>query len=1171
MKKTFIKTLGLLRRTWVWTLLSVALLAALIWLVGPLLAIAEQRILQSSTSRLSVICVLVLAWGLAMAFIAPRRAAGREPDESALELDRENAAIASERDELRLGFKDAQRVLSQSALYAGQGAEARRELPWYLLIGPQASGKTSLLDFSGLDFPLNRPERRLTRDTRGTRGCDWYFSDQAVVLDTAGRYFSQAQRRVDAGAWLNLLALLRARRRTRPLDGVLVTLPVRELLGTQELRLEQWAATMRERLQEIRRELGVDVPVYLILSHADTVPGFDEFFESLSREETEQVLGATFGRDEDGTDVQVIGRTFDTLLARLTSQVLARVHQDRGIARRGLVLDFPRQLGRIAHNLCLFVELAFAGNRYQPASRLRGYYLTRAPHAGFAGSDSPDSAGSSRAGEDRRLPVLDSGRARFIRNLLGKVIFSEAGLAILDEPLRRRFGWMRRAGFGAVAAVLLACAALWAYGFTASHERLEQVRAMAAQWSAQRSAVSEHDDLLAILPALDTLYQATRVFPEAQRFSLEKHNGLYQGEPANKVLLAAYHAELRRQLLPRLARQLETRVGASLSERDELLASLRAYLMLGLSEHRDPAWLHERIARGWAQLYAGQGQVQTALGGHLQRLLAEPFEHSLDQNLVARARDVLRNESLAGVVYRVLREQARTMPEYRLASRIGGQGTALIGTDHAIPGFYTRKGYERYFIVHGASAITGILQDNWVLGGSGELGPMAMHRLLGELEQLYFRDYADHWSEALGRVAPHPLDGAGQGAARMAQLTASNSSVLQVLREVRDNTRFVGPAQAGTTSEAAVAAPVSDGKAASVIAAAANRAKDAAGQALPDTGRKALQRRFEALHRLLDEDDGPAVDLVAVLQSLNDVQQQLASLGRSGQPEAAAFETARARMNGQRDALGALRDGAARLPQPVGGWFNALAEDTWAFVLQETYRHLNQRYQEEVYAFYAQALDKRYPFHAHSSSDVALEDFREFFKAQGIAERFFNTWLRPFVSGQPGRYRLRSVDGLSVPMSRAWLDQMGHVQAVRSSFFANAADEPQVNFRLEPYTLDPVVSRAEFRVGDQIAEYRHGPVLATAFKWPAAADGGRAALVLEPQQGRPLGIEKNTGVWSLFRLLELMESEPLHGRDVVMLKADVGGLRANYLLMAQRSPNPFDLTALRRFRLPAQL
>ncbi|HIE0343460.1 TPA: type VI secretion IcmF C-terminal domain-containing protein, partial [Pseudomonas aeruginosa] len=340
---------------------------------------------------------------------------------------------------------------------------------------------------------------------------------------------------------------------------------------------------------------------------------------------------------------------------------------------------------------------------------------------------------------------------------------------------------------------------------------------------------------------------------------------------------------------------------------------------------------------------------------------------------------------------------------------------------------------------------------------------------------------------------------------------------------------------------------------------------------LPDTAKKSLQRRFEPLHRLLDDNNGPAADLTPLLQALNELQLQLAGLARASQPEQAAFDMAKSRMGGQRDALSNLRNASARLPRPLGGWFSVLAEDAWRLVLGDAYLYLNQRYQSELYGFYSKAINKRYPFNAHSASDVAVSDFREFFKAQGVAERFFETYMRPFVSGDPGSYRLRSVDGYSLPMSKVYLDQMGTAQVIRQSFFAENPAEPQVRFRLEPYTLDPGVSRAEFRFDGQSMEYRHGPIVPMSFKWPSDADGGRTSLVLEKMAGRPVGIERNTGPWSLFRLFDLMQTEYLSGRDVMVLKADLGGLRANYLLLAQRTPNPFDLAVLRSFRMPVQL
>lgn len=311
--------------------------------------------------------------------------------------------------------------------------------------------------------------------------------------------------------------------------------------------------------------------------------------------------------------------------------------------------------------------------------------------------------------------------------------------------------------------------------------------------------------------------------------------------------------------------------------------------------------------------------------------------------------------------------------------------------------------------------------------------------------------------------------------------------------------------------------------------------------------------------------------LLPVLQALNELQLQLSSLARSSQQDQSAYEWAKARMNGQRDLLSGLRNASGRLPQPVSGWLNGVADDTWSLVLSDAYQFLNQRYQSEIYSFYGKAIDKRYPFHAHSTSDVALNDFREFFKTQGVAEKFFDGYLRAFVSGDAGSYRLRTIDGRSLPMSRVFLEQMVNVHIIRRGFFAENPNEPQVQFKLEPYTLDPGVSRAEFRLGGQVMEYRHGPIAPTSFRWPANVDDGRTSLVLEKIAGRALGLEENTGPWSLFRLFDLMQTEYLRGRDVMVLKANVGGLRANYLLSSQRSPNPFDMTAIRRFRLAGQL
>jgi type VI secretion system protein ImpL len=1173
MKKYFKKVGAFLRKTWVWTLLVVLFVAQLVWFVGPLLAVNDYKFWEGSSSRLLTISVLFLTWGLTMVFVSWRAGVRRkavEESETGQERIRREEQIDQEQTELRTRYKDALKTLKTSSLYRGRSEDWRNDLPWYLVIGPQGSGKTSLLDFSGLDFPINKIDRKLTRDTAGTGHCDWYFADHAVLIDTAGRYLTQTDVDVDGSAWSTLLDLLSKRRRNRPLNGVLVTIEVETLLCPDEKSLDPLARQVRSRLQEVHQKLHVDVPVYLVLSKADKLLGFNEFFDQLTREESDQVFGASFRKEKSGTDTVVLRAEFEELLRRLNSQVVMRMHQERDTRRRGRILDFPHQLERVGERLCVFVDMALTGNRYQRASQLRGFYLTSAPYLTQEMDTTAAAMGAKAGVKTSMLPTLRSGRSRFIHHVLSRVIFPEADLVGLDKRERRRIHWGQRVLYVGALGTLTLFGMLWAGGFSANYERLENLRNLAQIWTQKRLALTAQDDSLVVLKTLDASYAATQVFPKIDDVSYHERSGLYQGEDVNPVVNTAYERELETQLLPKVATLLERQIQANMQDRERLLNSLRAYLMLNMKDRLDAKWLKDWVATDWSQRYAGNTAVQNGLNTHLERLLLQPFSYPLNEKLVDQARQVLRSESLVNVVYRMLREQARSLPEYRLSQHLGPQGSLFVGTAYGIPGFYTQQGYRQYFSVQGSALVTHILRDNWVLGDGSGISGMDLRRLMVELEQLYFRDYATFWSEAVGQVALPPINDAGEGAEQLAGLTSANSPVLQLLVEVRENTRFSVVADSVDVAAATGALTEKGGKLGKLASAAADKAVDMANN-LPDTAKKSLQRRFEPLHRLLDDNNGPAADLIPVLTALNDLQLQLASLARASVPELAAFEMAKTRMGNQRDALSAMRNASSRLPRPVSVWFNVLAEDTWRLVLSDSYRYLNQRYQSELYNFYGKAINQRYPFNAHSASDVALGDFREFFKTQGINDRFFDTYMRPFVSGDPGNFRLRVIDGQSLPMSRGYLDQMAAAQVIRQSFFSINPAEPQVQFKLEPYTLDPVVSRSEFRFGDKTIEYRHGPIVSVSFLWPTDAEDGRTSLVLDKIAGRPVGIEKNTGPWSLFRLFDLMQTEYLTGRDVLILKSDVGGLRANYLLSSQRAPNPFDMGVLRTFRMPAQL
>lgn len=308
-------------------------------------------------------------------------------------------------------------------------------------------------------------------------------------------------------------------------------------------------------------------------------------------------------------------------------------------------------------------------------------------------------------------------------------------------------------------------------------------------WRFERSMLVPHDDLQRMLKTLDSSYAATRIFPESVVMGYRERMGLYQGAAVKPVVNAAYDRELQMHLLPRVALLMEEQIRSHLKDRKHLHTSLRAYLMLGMEGRRDTDWLKEWGSAQWAERYPGSATLQGRLGGHFERLLKLSFSHPLDERLVARARHVLRRESHANVAYRMLREQARHLPDYRLDQQVRA-GDSFVGLDYKIPGLFTQEGYQRYFSPQGSRLLSDALKDSWVMGEALEFSPMDKRSLLINMEQLYFRDYANYWSEAVGRIGVSAMRDFADSANQLANMTSADSPLSQLLVEIRKNTQF---------------------------------------------------------------------------------------------------------------------------------------------------------------------------------------------------------------------------------------------------------------------------------------------------------------------------------------------------------------------------------------------
>lgn len=388
------KIIQALNKRWLISLIGLLALALFIWFGGPLIAIAGAVPLGSPVVRLLVILVIFVLWGLnnLRLHLKANKQDNQLIDDLGTPSAHDPAAIDTEQadEEMRLikeRFGQALDVIKKAKLPGADGSNRLYELPWYMIIGPPGAGKTTALVNSELHFPLaDQFGKGAVKGVGGTRNCDWWFTDQAVLIDTAGRYTTQDTHEAsDAAAWSGFLDLLRRHRRKRPINGVIVAISVSDLLQQTEFERTKNAQAIRRRIQELTQRLGVSFPIYLLVTKADLVAGFVECFDDLGRDERTQAWGMTFPLEVsaagDGVQAAFDGE-FSKLLGRLNERILSRLHHERDYNRRGLILTFPQRMANLGPAISEFIEQAFRPSRFEERAMLRGVYFTSGTQEG---------------------------------------------------------------------------------------------------------------------------------------------------------------------------------------------------------------------------------------------------------------------------------------------------------------------------------------------------------------------------------------------------------------------------------------------------------------------------------------------------------------------------------------------------------------------------------------------------------------------------------------------------------------------------------------------------------------------------------------------------------------------------------------------------------------------
>ena len=1122
--------LEFLKRTWVMQLIGITVLCALIWFAGPQVAFAHRAPLEPELNRILAILAVIILWlgcNLYLQAHANQKDQQLITELAASQQQAGQGAVVEAQDAevetLRRSFEEALQLLKETRSKNNRDRQYLYELPWYVIVGPPGSGKTTLLSNSGLRFPLSeRLGKSDFRGVGGTRNCDWFFAEDAIFLDTAGRYATQdSHQPVDAAGWRGFLDLVKKYRPQRPINGVLVALSVSDLLAQSEDARNRLAKTIRQRVLELYDIFGIQFPIYLLFTKCDLVAGFTDFFADLGQEERTQVWGETFAHgDPKQTENHLaqFDEHFEDLLRRLHQRTLGRLQEERDLQRRVLILNFPQQMALLKPAIMGFLHDTFNINRFEAEPWLRGVYFTSATQEGTP-IDRVMGQVAAAYGLDRHtLPVFSGrGKSFFITRLLQEVVFPEAELAGVDTQVARRQQQLRWAAYAAVLVVTVGMCALWWASYARNRRAIAHVEQHIKQYPSAKGPTGFDAGDRVLLSRLTVLQTAHEVY-ERRPWGMMRL-GLYQGAKLQAGIDYVYEELLKHTLLPRIQGRLEQRMreqmqGSNGPDAEILFELLKVYLMLGLPDKMDARIAATWIQKDWERSFPLEPQAQDQFRGHLQKLLHRRAYKPIgfDEELVAEVRRKLNALPSALQLYVDLKNETLSdhSHDVRLHDTLGPRADQVFGPvvkTLVVPGLYTYDGYYKVFKTQGLAVIETMLKRDWILENPKIDQARDVRRLYADLQTLYFADYEKTWRNVLHTLRVKRPQGVPEAIQMLGLLSGQDAASGQdgpllktLLATVEKHTSLT---RAPTTDPGDKREGQSDN---AERGRSLEKAEQAWQREIAVQPARDLEQHFEDVNKLMRSSGNAPPPVENFTKLLGEVRSSMLQISNEAKNEADAQQIIKGqtRDTSANDVLSKAEKEFKRLPDPLNSWLLSLTsfgqqagQQAIAKAVQSNLTarkaELNALWKKEVLQPCSTGLDGRYPLFPQSQTDMTIADFSRFFAPNGIIEQFFQSQLKPFVDTTATKWQQVPMDKQTIGFSGELLQQFQYAERIRKSFFATGASTPSVQFELEPIALDANASSFSLQIEGQSAEYAHGPIRPSIFS-------GRV-------RNRPLGSE----------------------------------------------------------------
>lgn len=1060
------------------------------------------------------------------------------------------------------------------------------DLPWYMVIGTENAGKTSSVLSSGQNFPDPEQLKKIAQETKPTNNCECWFSNDALFLDTAGRYISNAKD--NDNEWHNIINGIKKYRAIKAINGIIVNIAISDVMGRSKAELYEISAKIRSRLDETRNVLGIHFPVYFIVSKVDQLSGFSEYFRILTEQEREQIWGVTFpygpAVETPSFDLrEQIDAELALLENRIEEKMTLRHQEELSLSDRKKMYSFPQDFRVLSQDVAQVLQNIFFTSRYDETkgySCLRGLY--------FVSNNQPENVfllnnntlmhkwnnfvqrRSANAIEsvikknnDTDFLVTDTsyGRHYFLKTLFSEIIVKDSDL--VRHNLRTESKYRFQNIFIHCSCILLT--AWLVNGFYHSYHNndgyLDTVSTKVISLE-EKIDNFEKTNNVEIIP---TLLSMAQYMPEYQDLDiyhppLDFRFGQYVGWDITSESTSLYHYFLQKLLFPvvqneALEKLQDTLIGEN---NDEIYDALKTYLMLNGKGKFDKKFLISSITQAWDDsgkiLPYGDKEIFIQ---HLSNLFDirdwRHYASPVDSELVAQARNVLSRTPLSDRLYErikfIMRDDAPD--NLNLGNMIDSKSYPIFTldeTDHpetSIPGLFTYNGYHQVFKKKVSGLVTKLNdEDGWVMESKhstslAEFSSTRMHTELGLVGSAMLAN-----AKRIDPVKQEVMQRYYE------EYTKRWSDFLSHIR-LRSN----GPQ--GNNGQVALSFDIYLLR---TIVSANSPLVNLAQRAVEETTLSAKKSE-----ELVDNHSSNT----RLVQNVNKANQLLASLEKKRLWEGvdSHFSTLREFVTGStrpdekagnnaivggalRNIMGvlhdqytllvlsdnALKNGSMPAVSDAGIKISADSQ-TWPDPLKNIIQPLLNGAYKKVNHLVVSESNKKIESDlgeicrntlegrypfANSPEEVRVRDFEYFFAPGGLADTFFKNNLADKVNTSTKPWRYKSDNDERDFNALRTFEQ---AQDIRNIFFQNGESKQlSVNFSISVPYMAPTITQLSMNFDGKSMDYSHGPVSPESFTWPGSRAGSILTMTAQPRTADKSSGLVFTGPWALFHWMDSVKN-----------------------------------------------